>query len=99
MVEIEKEVLDWHRSTFPNATNTAVLEKLKEETLELLAELVKPSTRENTEKEIADVAIVSISLLNRWGTSLSDQIKLKLEINKLRSWGDEDKNGDRPRIK
>lgn len=94
--DIEKEVLAWHRETFPNATTEACYEKLREESQELLEAFTGP---ESIEDEIADVCIVAISLLNRFGMSLSGIIKNKLEINKCRKWGEEDENGDRPRVK
>jgi phosphoribosyl-ATP pyrophosphohydrolase len=96
MIDIEKEVLEWHRKTFPNATNQAVYEKLWEEVDELKQSCIDSN---NIAGEIADVCIVSITLLDRFGMSLSEIIKDKLEINKRRNWGEETENGDRPRIK
>ena len=98
MEDIEKEVLSWHKKTFPNATNMAIENKLEEELIELEDRLIECNIGES-KKEIADVAIVAITLLNRYGTSLLEQIRDKLEINKGRTWGEEDSQGDRPRFK
>ena len=92
MIDIEKQVLDWHKETFPNSTNDAIREKYKEEIQELFE---KPFDF----YELADVCIVGIALLNRYGITLSEAIGAKLEINKNRIWGKETKNGDRPRKK
>jgi len=98
MIEnIEKEVLNWQSSTFPNATKQAIFDKLHEEVGELYQETFLLHSK--TAEEIADVAIVSISLLNRMGTSLSAVIAAKLAINKDRTWGAETENGDRPRVR
>jgi len=95
MTDIEKEVITWHKETFPNATTHAILAKLDEE----LDELQESDELDNFIEEIADVAIVAITFLNRQGTSLSEQIKYKLAINKSRNWGRELPNGDRVRVK
>lgn len=95
MENTEQDVIDWHKETFPKSTIVAIHDKLLEEILEL-----QDSTDvRDIVDEIADVAIVSIVLLNRFNTSLSKQVRKKLEINKNRTWGTETTNGDRPRVK
>ena len=101
--DIEKEVLAWHRETFPNATDSAVVHKLKEESNELYEAVWYCSyygiDKDEIPAEIADVAIVSIALLSRMNTSLSAVIAAKLAVNKARTWGPETENGDRKRVK
>lgn len=101
--DIEKEVLAWHRETFPRATFDAISDKIIEEAGELL-DAVEYYQRFDDKKqeiplELADVAIAGIALLNRMGTSLSAVIAAKLATNKARVWGDQEPNGDRKRIK
>lgn len=97
MNSIEKEVLEWHKATFPNATEDAVWKKLQEEAIELL-DSIKFGI-EFTEEELADVCIVAIRLFDFHGMTLFEIIRDKLEINKSRKWGPETPSGDRPRIK
>ena len=89
--DIEKQVAEWHQETFPNATNGAVYHKLYEEVQELKDELVcylhYGKGPKDIPAEIADVAIVSIALLARYGTTLSAVIAAKLAVNKTRVWG------------
>jgi len=88
MTKIEKEVLKWHKATFPNATVKDIADKLLEE----IGEVLSAKTNNELKEEIADVAIVAIALLDRFGTSLSEEIKTKHAINKKRVW---DSNGKR----
>ena len=41
MIDIKKEVVSWHKETFPNATEKAITDKLLEEVSELMAEVLK----------------------------------------------------------
>jgi len=95
MENIEKAVLKWHKETFSNATVHAITNKLDEE----IGEYQRSQDIENMIEELADIAIVSITLLDRLGTSLSSEISRKLEINKKRVWGAETENGNRLRVK
>lgn len=95
MDEIQKDIVNWHKKTFPNATDEALNDKLAEESLELLEALVLGQG--DVVEEIADVFIVSCTFLDRHGLSFADFVAKKMEINKKREWGEEVKNGDRPR--
>ncbi len=98
MNKTNKEVIEWHMETFPNATKQAVLNKLREECLELVAAI--DGEYGHITEEIADVMIVSMAYVGRCKLrDLSDIIKFKLEINKNRAWGKETSDGDRPREK
>ena len=108
MNDLIKEILSWHKETFPNATEEAVSAKLLEETHELWCELVNHEITRSTKSEaemldeIADVFIVATSYINmRSGgeVSILDIIEKKMERNKQRVWGPEDANGDRRRVK
>lgn len=96
MKQIQRKILNWHLETFPNATEQAILDKLREEATELI-EAIQPVNHKNIAEEIADVFIVSTALFGRCGVSFEDVVRYKLEINKERDWGKETENGDRPR--
>ena len=98
MIEIENKIEEWHTNTFPNATEKAIQDKLIEECIELL-HAIKDKDTNNIIEEIADVFIVSCSLLSRKGLSFNGVVTNKLEVNKKRVWGKEDSQGDRPRVK
>jgi phosphoribosyl-ATP pyrophosphohydrolase len=90
--DIEKEVIEWHRATFPNATEKAILDKFDEEVIELVNSLMGHG---NMVEELADICIVAIALLNRLDTSLAECIRMKMNVNILRKWGPEDETGNR----
>jgi phosphoribosyl-ATP pyrophosphohydrolase len=94
MISLENRVIEWHKETFPNATNEAVLAKLHEELLEVI------SAKDQGElvMEIADITIVSIVLLERLGFSLENVVYSKMAINQARQWGPEDETGNRVKI-
>lgn len=93
--DIEKEVIEWHRLTFPNATEKAILNKFDEEALELVNALMGHG---NMVLELADICIVGIVLMNRLDTSLAECIAKKMIINKLRTWGPEEPDGNRKKV-
>jgi len=97
MNDIQKEIVKWHKETFPNATEQAIFDKLIEEATELSE--IDEEYAEVTMDEIAYVIIVACSLLGRWGKDIDDVVNHKLFINKHRKWGKETANGDRPRDK
>jgi len=94
---VEKEVVVWSKTTFPNATKEALREKFNEEFNELFEAMVmKPGDRF---KELADVCIVAIRELHDSESSLSEIIAAKLAINQGREWGLELPDGNRERVK
>lgn len=104
MCDIERDVLKWHKNTFPNATIEAVQEKLEEEVGEFFEVVEKRDDAKPVEywDELADVIIVNMVFVNKTSNGeicLADIIRRKLEINKKRQWGKETENGDRPRVK
>jgi NTP pyrophosphatase (non-canonical NTP hydrolase) len=103
-----KDILDWHKETFPNATEEAVAAKLLEEAHELWCELVNHEITRSTKSEaemldeVADVFIVAtryIDMRSGGTVSILDIIEKKMERNKRRTWGPEEANGDRRRVK
>jgi NTP pyrophosphatase (non-canonical NTP hydrolase) len=107
-MQIEKEIAEWHRETFPNATQEAILDKLMEETAELVDAVRQADKRYHLGNvfdifyEFADVFIVFVALLDRVSIgkiSVEDIVMAKLAVNKKRQWGEETANGDRPRVK
>ena len=103
MKNIQQEVVEWHKSCFPNATDDAILNKFLEEICELQIEVIRHEVssgqRKQISEELADVIIVGCSLLSRWDKDLEAEVLRKLEINKDRKWGPENEIGDRPRDK
>jgi NTP pyrophosphatase (non-canonical NTP hydrolase) len=104
MDSIEKDVLEWHRETFPRATLDAIQDKLQEELKEFI-EVVKGKEKYKPVDywdELADVIIVNMVYVNRSSNgevTLEDIVRRKLEINKERTWGSELPDGSRPRVK
>ena len=96
MRNIQQQVVEWHRQTFPRATDQAIIDKLIEEAQELWSVDGEESFFSMVE-EVADVIIVACALFDRWGLDLKEEVLNKLEINKSREWGNETANGDRPR--
>jgi len=102
--DIEKEVVAWHRETFPNATMQAITAKFDEEIHEMADEIVADDGDnifcDAAAAEFADMCIVYMAGLDRLGKpSLSSLIAAKLAVNKGREWGPETPSGDRPRVK
>lgn len=98
MKELEKQILEWSKSVFPNATQIAVERKLYEEFREARVEVFFRKDRKAAGMELADVVIVATRWLDQYGLSLVDCIAEKLEINRKRVWGPPDETGDRQKI-
>ena len=99
MRKIQKEVVDWHQETFPVATLKAITDKMEEELVETLDEVRNGTDKNALAAELSDVVIVACSLLERLGIDFESAIRNKLETNKKRTWGPENSEGDRPRVK
>jgi len=103
MTDIEKDIVNWHRATFPRATPEAILDKLKEEMIEAYESLAYGNVQ-NLLEEVADIFIVTCSLAARRelfedNVTMARVIQDKMTVNKARVWGAETANGDRPRVK
>lgn len=98
MNNLESKIVSWNKTTFPNATKKAFLIKFKEELLEALDEIYT-NDEEALVLELADIAILSVSYINRFhGSSLFDVINGKFMVVSAREWGAEDKHGDREKM-
>jgi NTP pyrophosphatase (non-canonical NTP hydrolase) len=103
LVEVESDIIEWHKETFPNASYEAKIKKLMEELREL-SEAIYCGDTQQTLEEAADVFIVAVSLamdrkIFEYNVSMCRIIADKMEVNRKRKWGSEDENGDRPRVK
>lgn len=99
---IEKEVLEWQKNTFPNATMRAKMIKLREECIELIA-AIEFGNYQQVLEESADVFIVAVNIANdrrefEDNVTMTRVITDKLAINKSRTWGPEDETGNRKKI-
>lgn len=101
--DVEKQVVEWNRTTFPRATIDAIFNKFSEEMFEFEEEVINNMPiifNGRPAEEFVDMIIVFMSARAKLGfTPLTEMIAAKLEINKNRVWGFETSNGDRPRIK
>ena len=106
MNNLDKEIVEWHKKTFPKATIENQLLKLDEEIGEL-CDAIKQGSDNHAVKEMADVYIVARVLSDRFKSQIGnyflglideypvphliDEVKKKMETNKNRVW--EYKNG------
>jgi hypothetical protein len=95
---LEAERFEWSLETFPEATTHSSLQKLKQEILEVKAELRSIKTITGPHPELAEeYADCLMCLFDSAGRScittemLRDAFEKKLAINKARSWVN---NGD-----
>lgn len=94
--KLEKEIIEWHSQTFPDATMEGQLIKLEEE----MNELANSANSEEKLKEAADVYIVLCGL-KRWDSyigkfiiqqwfsgadNLYNAVVEKMNKNKARNW-------------
>lgn len=103
MQELENEIIEWYRATFPNATFDAKRKKMVEECRELISALFFGSTQDILE-EAADIFIVAVSLaadkkVFEDNVTMRRVIADKLAVNKARVWGEETDDGDRQRVR
>ena len=100
-MELEQEITEWHKKTFPDVTMQELLLKLEEELAELFDAInVKAEITEQAMEEQADVYIVSVALMERFNSriglhfysmdytnkELMKAVRNKMEINKQRTW-------------
>lgn len=81
-----EEVVEWANATFPNSVPSSKVAHLHKEVCELLQ---TPTDGE----EMADVVILVAHLAAGCGVNLRDEIAKKLAKNRLRKWGEPDKDG------
>lgn len=100
---LEKNILEWHRDVFPNATLLAKTNKLTEECRELI-ESINGGDIQHALEEAADIFIVAVSIAGdrRYfddNVNMCRIITDKMAINKGRDWGEELPNGDRKMVR
>ena len=79
MRELQDQVAEWHRATFPE---DGIIDRLKQKLSEEYCEFRQTSCSEP--EEAADVVIVLLALADRRGWDLEQAVKSKLEIVKRR---------------
>jgi hypothetical protein len=101
--DVEKQVIEWHKTTFPRASTDAIFNKFSEEMMEFEDEILvsMPNIFEGkTAEEFVDMIIVFMAARAKHNLPpLSELIAQKLEVNKNRAWGNETPSGDRTRAK
>lgn len=81
-----REVNEWQAVTFPRATPASVVEHLRREVQELVADPTDLS-------ELADVVFLAVGLAYELGVDLKAVVAEKLAVNKARTWGQPDEHG------
>ena len=100
-MSLNKDIVAWHKKTFPDCTIESQLLKLDEEIKEVVASR-KEGRIADTYEEIADVYIVSVVLAKRYKSAIGKyfvnlvkeypvpnlpvRVEKKMEINKKRVW-------------
>ena len=81
-----REVNEWQAVTFPRATPASVVEHLRREVAELVADPTDTS-------ELADVVFLAVGLAYELGVDLATVVAQKLAVNRARTWGKPDEFG------
>ncbi len=95
MIDLINDILDWHKNTFPEATQNEQEQKLCEEFTEYamaIGDYVESKdiskdikNLHKIKEELADVIISAVNLLNY--PEIMRIVKAKMEINRSRVWG------------
>jgi len=81
-----REVNEWQAVTFPRATPASVVEHLRREVQELVADPTDLS-------ELADVVFLAVGLAYELGVDLKTVVAEKLAVNRARQWSEPDHLG------
>jgi hypothetical protein len=95
LLSIERDIIAWHRATFPDVTVDDIETKFYEERGEFEYEVDADLSffSDDAAVEFADMCIVYMTGLAKLGKKpLSEIIKDKMAINRTRKWN---KNGER----
>lgn len=95
IIKFLKDLYDWQIKTFPESTSASMVAHLREEVVELLADLHTDPRNKQTRYEFADCFILLFGSAMRYGMSLDNIIEImqdKFEIVKRREWGKPDEN-------
>ena len=85
----DKDIVEWHKKTFPNCTAQEQADKVGEEIHELIMAIVNEESKERIAEEVADVYIASLVLKERFGVDLLlpiEAIDKKMDENVKRKW-------------
>lgn len=85
----DKDILEWHKKTFPNCTVEEQADKVGEEIHEMIMAIVNEESKERLAEEVADVYIASLVLKERFGVDLLlpvEAIDKKMDENVKRKW-------------
>lgn len=82
MTMLQTAIGSWARNTFPDNTAERIMAHLRTEVAELSEAVVNPgATNRSVDEELADVAILLLSLAEYMGINLRDAIRRKHEKN------------------
>lgn len=101
MSDLRQDITAWQRVAFPDSTVSGIAAHLHEEARELLAdarqvemgEVLCPGSRDRASVEAADVYLLLIAFCDHAGIDLDTAARKKLEENKRRTWGPQNKDG------
>lgn len=86
----DKEIVDWHKKTFPLCTIEEQAKKVKEEIQEVINTLINADGTDRYIEEVADVYIATLVLKQRFGVDLRlpilEAIDKKMDENVQRKW-------------
>lgn len=91
----DKEIVDWHKKTFPNCIVLDQADKVGEEIHEMIMAIVNEESKERIKEEVADVYIASLVLKERFGIDyhfpifrekIEEAIDKKMDQNAKRKW-------------
>lgn len=85
LITLQHDISKWQRETFPGGTFEGQYTHLKKEIKELGVD--------RTAEEIADCLILILGLADKLSIDAHTSARLKLEVNKSRTWGEEDEHG------
>lgn len=97
MIWTDKDIVEWHKKTFPDVDLGSQIKKAEEEIHEYITAVVNEEPQEIIEEELADIYIVLLVLKNRFGLKIINSFlpsrgKLELAIhhkmdkNAKRTW-------------
>ena len=86
----DKDIVEWHKKTFPLCTIEEQAQKVKEEIQEVINTLINADGTDRYIEEVADVYIATLVLKQRFGVDLHlpilEAIDKKMDINVKRKW-------------
>ena len=81
----DKEIVEWHKKTFPKITKEEQISKVYEEVKELVMAIMNKEGEDRIREEYIDVYIASLVLDKRFN-GLEKAIEDKMDKNVKRKW-------------